>query len=215
MTKWEGRLKGNLLVVAGILVFVLIVFLARVPIRKAIGSFLVVEDELKKADVIVVLSGESDRVVEAARLYKQGLAGYIIMSGGSFDNKASIAVVMRNQAVRLGVPAEDIIVEPEAMSTYQHPIFVKPIMQARGFQSAIVVSSPFHMRRSAMLFDRVFRKSGIELIYHPAQDSWFDADNWWTNSASRKAVRLEYVKLAVNVWGVGFSEFIWKLVNRG
>ena len=205
-------MKGNLLVIAGIVFFVLIVFLARVPILKSIGSFLVARDELKKADVIVVLGGESGRVVEAARLYKQGFSGHMIMTGGAVG-KGSVAEGMRRHAVSLGVPRENIILEPEAQSTYQHPVLVKPIMRARGFQSAIVVSSPFHMRRSAMLFNRAFRESGIELIYHPVRDSWFQADNWWTKAVSRRAVRLEYVKLAVNVWGNGFSKLVGELVK--
>ena len=208
-------MKRKLFFVAGILIFVLIVFLARVPILKALGSFLIVQDELKKADVIIVLGGETGRVKEATRLYKQGLAGYLIMSGGSFDNRVSLTAAMRNAAMRLGVPRESIILEPEARSTYQHPELVKPIMQARGFQSAIVVSSPYHMRRVKMLFDRAFRKSGIELMYYPVQGGWFDPDSWWTKAVSRRAVKMEYAKLAVNVWGTRFSEFVFNLVGKG
>ena len=87
--------------------------------------------------------------------------------------RISQAERMRTQAMRLGVPLESIILEPKARHTYEHPIFVKPIMQAHGFRSAIVVSSTYHMRRSAILFNRTFKNSGIELIYYPAEESWF------------------------------------------
>ena len=200
-------MKRIILVIAGVLVFGVIVFLAREPILRGIGSFLIVQDELKKADVIVVLGGENSRVEEAAHLYKQGFAGYMIMTG------KRVAEGMKRSAVRSGVPAEDIIVEPEAASTYQHPIYIKPIMEARGFKSAIVVSSPYHMRRSAMLFDRAFRKTGVELIYHSQQDGWFDPDRWWKEAVSRRAVKMEYAKLAVNFFGNGFSRFVGKIVR--
>ncbi|MCK5180891.1 MAG: YdcF family protein [Candidatus Omnitrophica bacterium] len=166
------------------------------------------QDELKKADVIIVLGGGNDRVEEAVRLYNEGLAGHMIMTGNR------VAGGMQRSAVRLGVPEGNIILETEARSTYQHPGLVKPIMQARGFKSAIVVSSPYHMRRSAMLFDRAFKNSGIDLIYHPVQDSWFDADDWWTKAVSRREVKMEYVKLAVNVWGTRVSQFVGNLVGE-
>ena len=208
-------MKQILWFVTGLFIIVLCLFLARESILRAMGSFLVVQDELKKADVIIVLSGESNRVVEAADLYKKGLADYLIMTGGSSDGKVSLSEGMRRHAVSLGVPRESIILEPKAASTYQHPELVKPIMQALGFKSAIVVSSPYHMRRSAMLFDRVFHKSGIELMYYPVQGGWFDPDSWWTKAVSRRAVKMEYAKLAVNVWGTRFSEFVFNLVGKG
>ena len=202
-----GKLKQIALLVFVIFIIGFCLFLARKPIFRLMGSFLVVQDELKKADVIVVLGGENSRVEEAAHLYKQGFAGYMIMTG------KRVAEGMKRSAVRSGVPAEDIIVEPEAASTYQHPIYIKPIMEARGFKSAIVVSSPYHMRRSAMLFDRAFRKTGVELIYHSQQDGWFDPDRWWKEAVSRRAVKMEYAKLAVNFFGNGFSRFVGKIVR--
>ena len=202
------KLKWTALFVFVVFVIFGCLFLARRPILKSLGSFLVVQDELKKTDVIIVLGGENDRVEEAARLYKQGLAPYILMTG------KMVAYGMKRSAVRSGVPAEDILVEPEAASTYQHPIYVKPIIEEKGFKSAIVVSSPYHMRRSAMLFDRALKKDKIELIYYPVQDGWFDADNWWTTAVGRRAVKMEYAKLAVNVWGVGLSEFVLNLVEK-
>ena len=207
-------MKKSLSVVAGVVIFALILFLAREPVLRAIGSFLIVRDELKESDVIVVLGGESDRVDEAARLYHLGFAKYIIMSGGSLDKKVSMVGVMRNRAVALGVPRENVILEPQAQSTYQHPGLVEPIMRSRGFTTAIVVSSPYHMRRSAMLFDRALGARGIGLIYHPVQESWFDARYWWTDAASRRAVGSEYLKLAVNIWGNGFSRLVGKLVKE-
>lgn len=203
-----GKLKWTALFVFVVFVIFGCLFLARRPILKSLGSFLVVQDELKKADVIIVLGGENDRVEEAARLYKQGLAPYILMTG------KMVAYGMKRSAVRSGVPAEDILVEPEAASTYQHPIYVKPIIEEKGFESAIVVSSPYHMRRSAMLFDRALKKEKIELIYHPVQDSWFTPENWWMTAVSRRAVKMEYAKFIVNFFGNRFSKFADNLINK-
>ncbi len=210
-----GKVKRKLSVAAVLLIFALVVFLARGPILRAIGSFLVVQDELREADVIIVLGGGGKRVDEAVKIYKQGYSDRMIMTGGSRDGRGNPAGEMAHYASdHLGISADYIIIEPKAQSTYQHPIYVKPIMQELKFKSAIVVSSHFHMRRSRMLFDRAFKNSGMEMTYHPVMDDWFDMDLWWTDIHSRRIVMQEYMKLAVNVWGVRFSEFVWKLVGE-
>ena len=193
--------------ITGFFVITLVLFLAREPILGAMGSFLVVKDELKKSDVIVVLGGgDNERVEEAARLYNKGFSGHIIMSGGS-------AEMMKRQTVALGVPQESIILEPKARHTYEHPIFVKPIMQARGFRSAIVVSSTYHMRRSAILFNRAFKNNGIELTYHPARESWFKIEGWWKNTDSREAVREEYIKMLGSIFGNRVYKAVDNFIN--
>jgi len=208
-------LKQILWFITSLLIVTLFLFLVREPILEAMGSFLVVQDELKKADVIIVLGGGGNkRVEEAARLYKKGYSKYMIMTGGLNIVQTNEAKRMRHHATHLDIPDENIILEPKAQHTYEHPIFVKPIIQARGFRSAIVVSSPFHMRRTAMLFDRAFKNSGIKFIYYPVQDSWFKIDEWWKNDTFRRIVSNEYKKLIVNAFGIRVSKFAVKLVGR-
>ncbi|MBZ0165842.1 MAG: YdcF family protein, partial [Candidatus Omnitrophica bacterium] len=115
----EEVLKRFWMTVAGVLCFLFILFLFRVPIFKAMGAFLLVQDDIKKADVIVVLGGDRERVTEAVRLYQSGFAPYIIMTGGSSEPEtASMAERMKGEASRLGVPENKIIVEPKSMHTY-------------------------------------------------------------------------------------------------
>ena len=201
-------MKRILWLVIGFFGIVPVLFLARKPILESIGSFLVIQDDLKPADVIVVLSGSEERVREAASLYHTGFSEYVIMTGLSRDGKINLAEGMREQAIRLDVPEDVIILEPEAQHTIEHPVFVEPIMQERGFESAIVVSSPYHMRRSAILFDRAFKDSRVELIYHPVQESWFKVKYWWKDPHTRKTVRQEYMKMSVNIFGRRVSEFV-------
>lgn len=175
----------------------------------AAGSFLVVRDELKPADVIIALGGDVERVTHAAILYKRGYAKFIIMTA-----PVAMAEWMKQAAVEAGVPADRILLEPKAEHTYQHPVFVKPIMAAHGFTSAIVVSSPYHMRRVAMLFNRVFHKTGIKLIYYPVTNSWFDMEHWWESQEGRRIVFSEYGKMVVNFFGTGVNDFARALLKK-
>ncbi len=163
-------------------VFLLLVILGGRYLLPAMASFLLVKDDLKLADVIVVLGGDDDRrVKQAVALYQQGFSKFLIMSGTDRDHSMRMVNEMKSAALNAGVPADKILLEPQSQHTYQHPVFVKPIMLAHGFKSAIIVSSPYHMRRVAMLFDREFRGTGIKLIYYPSRDSYFTPDNWWKN----------------------------------
>ena len=52
------------------------------------------------------------------------------------------------QAIQqMGVPNDSIILENNATSTRESAFFTKELMIQQQFQSAIVVSSNFHMRR--------------------------------------------------------------------
>ncbi len=63
----------------GIMGFIGLDYLAHPSILRSFGEYLVVEDTLQTAEAIVVLNGGAPlRVLEAARLYKDGWAPKII-----------------------------------------------------------------------------------------------------------------------------------------
>ncbi|NUU59615.1 YdcF family protein [Paenibacillus agri] len=167
------------------------------------GRFLTLTQPAKQTEVIVVLSGGSGRLEEAARLYKAGYAPYMILSNAK--ESASAAGDMFKNALALGIPQEAILTENEARSTYQNAEFTLPIMKEHGFTSAIVVSSDFHMRRVKILFDRVYKKSGIELTYI-GSDSGYHARRWWGDRYSRETTFNEYVKMIGNAFGYNGPE---------
>src|SRR5687768_4087705 len=103
------------------------------------GQFLVIDEEPKKVDVIVVLSGGEGRLEKAMELYESGYASKLIVSNGLADN------LWENAALLL--PTNSIILEEKADSTYESAVYVKKLMNKYKFHSAIVVSSDFHMRR--------------------------------------------------------------------
>jgi len=178
------------------LILVLLAFLFFASIGKFAGQFLVINEQPQKADVIVILAGDRGyRTERGAELFQAGYAPYIIVSGGPIYNNITAADLMMNHAVELGIPAEAIIKESYADSTYQNAVYTKEIMEQRGFKSVIIVSSDFHMRRVKMVFERVFKDTDIELIYCAAKDPTFDPDHWWSSNKSIMNTFNEYVKL--------------------
>jgi len=153
-----------------------------------LAKLLVVDDRPEKVDVLIVLAGDSERDLYAVQLYKLGLAPKIIMSGCGGGQ-------MAKRAVNTGVRERDILIDDKSENTYQNAVYSRDIVVAQNFKSAIVVTSPYHMRRTKLVFGRVFRKTGVKLLYCSTKDSGFNVDGQCKSDIDRQIVRREYIKL--------------------
>lgn len=108
------------------------------------------QGELEKSDYILVLGGESYRVLEAAELWKEGFAPTVVVS-----NHDEAAEEMRQLAIHWGVPPERIVVDRLSWTTADHP---RGIQQATALDPAtaqcIVVTNFMHMARSKAVFEK-------------------------------------------------------------
>lgn len=140
--------------------------------------------ELPTAEAIVVLGGGTrpwiaprpwyelneagDRILHGARLYRQGKAPVLIVSGGRAewlaDGGNPEAEDMAAIAQVLGVPREAIVQEPGSLNTRENALEVQKILQERQIGTILLVTSAFHMPRSL----RVFAKLGIRATPAPA-----------------------------------------------
>lgn len=167
----------------------------------ALGSALIVEDPLRPAGAILVLAGETrdgDRVAHAVRLYKQGLAPLLVVSGTPMGFRTQEAEVMRRHAEFLGVPAERILaVKHNADSTGEEAGMVVPLLKSRGLKEVILVTSDFHTARAKRIFTKAAGPSGPTFLASPVHESNFDPDNWWTRRRDAKTFVYESIK---TVW---------------
>jgi uncharacterized SAM-binding protein YcdF (DUF218 family) len=93
------------------------------------------------------------RVEKGVEVYKAGLAPHIIVTGGNTYKRYYESAVMKEAAVSMGVPPEAIVEEREARDTIGNARYSARIMRERGWESAILVSSPYHLKRGRMLFE--------------------------------------------------------------
>ena len=139
------------------------------------------QSPLRPADAVVVFAGgvgESgqagqgygERVTHAVGLYRQGLAPRLIFSSG-YRYALDETDLMKSLAVSLGVPEGDILLERKAGNTRENVVFSAAILRRESFHSALVISSPYHMRRVAL----VWRKEApdIEALWAPIPYSHF------------------------------------------
>ncbi|HEY6376282.1 MAG TPA: YdcF family protein, partial [Edaphobacter sp.] len=133
-------------------------------------------------DTIVVLGTPSqadgtpspeqrERVLEGVREYKAGVAPHIIMTGGPAHNHFVEAHTMAQLAATQGIPASDILEEPQALNTIQNIYYSAQLMHQHDWSSAEVISSPNHLGRTALILDTFNRTQptlSIDWSTHPA-----------------------------------------------
>jgi uncharacterized SAM-binding protein YcdF (DUF218 family) len=91
------------------------------------------------------------RVTEGVREYERGVAPRLLLTGGPAHNRYAEGEVMASAAAAQGIPPSAIFVETRATDTIQNVCYSARIMQAHGWRSAEVVSSPNHLPRAAMI----------------------------------------------------------------
>jgi uncharacterized SAM-binding protein YcdF (DUF218 family) len=152
----------------------------------------------QKSDAIVVISGDEQlaRFAEGLNLYQQGFGKYLVFSGAAYDNGTSNADVMRDLAVQRGIPQSAILEEPQGEDTWGNAIYTRQVLEEHGLQSAILVTSPYHLRRAKVTFDAAYAGSGISLVVHAAPDSQWRKLSWWQQAETRRLTFTELQKLA-------------------
>lgn len=161
-------------------VFPALFYHLKIP-HKLIGYYLSPSNSLTYADAIVVVSGDSDRLPHAVSLYKKGFAHTLILSGATRESSRSNAKAMEIQAIKEGIPKKAIILEEKATNTYENTLYAKDIILSEGFKKLILVTSPYHQRRTYETFKHVFNGHNVVLLNSPAISSFWKTDNWWIN----------------------------------
>lgn len=92
------------------------------------------------------------RLDEAIKLYREGYATTIIVSGAKGeDEEVSEAASMKNYLLSHGIPAEHILLEDKSFNTYQNLANSHKMMQENNLKTAIIVSNASHIRRSLII----------------------------------------------------------------
>jgi uncharacterized SAM-binding protein YcdF (DUF218 family) len=191
---------------AGVFLFLIAVLFFGWLALRAIGAFIVVSEPLHNVGAIVVLSGgEPDRLQEAARLYSEGYSTKMIVTQTSddpIDPETHQAIWKKQRVVDLGVPTDDVYITSKIVdSTYEEAVQVLQVMQAHGVTSAIVVTDPYHSRRTKVIFDTVFKGSGLQVSIHSVPGQWYKASTWFMSVQGWEITASEVAKLVGFLFG--------------
>lgn len=166
----------------------------------AAGRYLVYQDPLEPADVIVILSGNDEsRVTAAAELYHQGYGANIMLTntGNTFgEYNQPYSMLQKEQLQELGIPEGGIyIAEFQAKNTGQEATGIINKMYDLGFHSAIIVTDSWHTRRVKTIFSDSFSNTGFRFSVYPAPGSDYNKNFWWLTPSGWKDTVSEYIRL--------------------
>jgi len=101
-----------------------------------------------------------DRVETGASLYLHGKVEKLLMSGDNSVEYYNEPEAMRQYAISLGVPSEDIVLDYAGRRTYDTCFRAKAIF---GLKSALLVTQKFHLPRALFLCNMLgLTASGVE-----------------------------------------------------
>ena len=160
-------------------------------------EFIFVQHKLQKADIIFIPgSGHPQLAEEAAHLYKQGLAPWILPSGRYSVTKGKFMGMQEKQECYPGafetewefleqvliqnkVPQEVILKENQATYTYENAIYSRKVTDQMGLEvkQAILCCKPYHARRCLLYYQLLYPDT--EFLVHPIKDSSVRRDNWF------------------------------------
>jgi uncharacterized SAM-binding protein YcdF (DUF218 family) len=187
----------------------LVLAIAMATMFFTVGNWLIVEDPLVHADVIVILSGRlPERAVEAARIFQAGYAEQIWIS-------PPVSPVEDLKAMKISYLGEDFYnekvlivkgVPPDAIRILDRPdenteAEVRQIVEAlrnSNFHSVIIVTSKPHTRRVRTIWSKLVGPDP-RMIVHYAPDDPYDGAHWWRHTRDGLDVVRETLGL-LNAW---------------
>jgi uncharacterized SAM-binding protein YcdF (DUF218 family) len=142
------------------------------------------------ADGIVVLTGESRRIKEGARLLKEGRAERMLISG--VFRRTGKKALMRIS----GLPEQKfdccVDIGYAALDTAGNADEARAWATERRYTTLIVVTASYHMPRS--LAELSLAMPHARLIPHPTATRGFPQRRWWLNLSLTRLLLSEYLK---------------------
>ncbi|PTP42419.1 YdcF family protein [Vibrio splendidus] len=166
---------------------------SRIKLHRSIDTlwnFMSMGHKITPSDCIFVLCSNDTRVAEyAAELYHQGVAPYIVFSGGvgrftegcftegGFERSEAetFAAIARDA----GVPDSDIIIEKHATNTGENVRFTHKLLTERGLspKRLTLVQKPFMEKRTYATFSKQWPEESVEITVTSQWQNWDDYFN--------------------------------------
>ena len=188
-----------------LMVFVIVISGA---LFRIMGDMIVADEKASPADAVVVLNTGIEyypRLIQAADLYRQGLAENIVING---DRKTDTLRDLERKGFKpccpwyadsvsilalLGVPEDKIIriSNEDAYDTVSEADAVGRELIGRKWTTVIITTSKYHTRRAKFIWQKMY-KNRITIFMVSAKTDPYDPDNWWKDGRQIRWVLAEY-----------------------
>jgi uncharacterized SAM-binding protein YcdF (DUF218 family) len=175
---------------------------------RIMGDMIVVSDRPSPSDAAVVLNTGLEyypRLIQAADLYRRGLAANVVINGNRktdslrdlermgfksccpwYSDSVSILTM-------LGVPEDKIIriSNEDAYDTVSEAEAVGRELIDRNWTTIIITTSKYHSRRAKYIWQKL-HTNRLTIFMVSAKTDPYDPDNWWKDGRKIRWVLTEY-----------------------
>ena len=190
----RGVRIGRTARLAGVLVLLALLTTASLlgqPLRLA-TAWLYDGEPSVPSDLLVVLGGGShERAHTALGLYRQGMAPAILITGG-YGFPDSMMRYLESE----GIPSRALLapVRPST-STWEDALSIRDIVLRRHARSVLVVTSPYHCRRTRLILRRALSDLDLRISVTPSVSLYMNPGHWWRSRQGWITVGPEFPKL--------------------
>ena len=144
-----------------------------------------------QVDAIVVLAGGKGRVEEGVRLFKERRANWLFLVG--VDPTVRKSDLYRPKQ---GDPASDnVILEKMSRNTLENAIYGRDILAEHKVRSVLLITSRYHLKRSAILFRNALPPEVA--VYPYPVDSSNVKEEWWHHVGTFRLLFSEFYKYCI------------------
>ena len=163
--------------------------------------------QLPEVDAIVVLAGGKGRISAGGdfwyRFYEAEQAGegrirapILYISGmGHKSDWNTFSRQVRRGVLQVMKP-QDVVLETESADTIENAEWLVKYAQLKGWKKIILMTSPYHMRRSRFIFTQVFKSSNARIAFETYSiiQEPFSQEEWRESLLGIRVTIFEYVK---------------------
>lgn len=138
------------------------------------------KDETQNADTAIILGAAAtdegvspvfrERINHGIWLYQNGYVKKLIITGGYGDgNLYSDSYIGKQYAIGQGIPEDAILLEETSTITEENLENAMEVMENNGYDTALIVSDPLHMKRAMLMA----QDKGLKAYTSPTRTSMY------------------------------------------
>ena len=159
------------------------------------AHWLVIDNKPIDSDIAVILGGGGgNRLRRAISIYNEGFVDALLLVGLKASNWDNITDRLCPDCELAG---KNVTVINGSTTTVTDARLTLQYCRDHGIKKMLVITDPYHTRRTALIFLRVFRESGIvpQVVSSGDYGSRLSPDDtWWRDSETLETVWLELGK---------------------
>jgi uncharacterized SAM-binding protein YcdF (DUF218 family) len=202
------RRRPLLILACSFLALLIVAWIFRAPLLKAMARFWIVDEPIGVADAVVILGGGlQSRPFAAARFVEQGLTTNVLLMcplpNASERRGTSPGDCELSRAIMLKKGVPDIYIHftgTNVTSTFDEARAIRVWASEHHPKVLLIPTDVFHTRRVKWLLQKQLDGLDVDVRVIALEDEYYSRTNWWQNERGFLAFQNEAIKYVLYRW---------------